>query len=276
MRSTLSIRLTKLPKYLLLGVILLWVFTPLYFLVVVAFTPDGTTLNGFEPPQFFTADNFARVLSGAKVIWPSLLNSAIVTIGATGLALVFAVPAAYALSHLRHKRIGRNVYLSFFVLRGVPPVALILPFYIIFSSAGLLNNIVSLTFALVPLALPYCVWTLRVFFDAIPKEVEEAAAVDGASTWRSFFRVVLPIARPGIAATGVLAALLVYVDYIIVATLAGPGTLTFPVYVTGFQQDYLALVGPLAAASLIGALPMIIMFGFSQRYMQRLAMAGIH
>jgi multiple sugar transport system permease protein len=117
---------------------------------------------------------------------------------------------------------------------------------------------------------------MRVFFDAVPQEMEEAASVDGAGVLRTFFSIVLPVARPGIAATGILAALLVYVDYIVVATLSGPATMTFPVYITSFQQDYVALVGPLAAASIIGALPMVLMFGFSQRYMRRLATAGIH
>lgn len=276
MKSSFRDRINRIPKYVLLGLILLWVFIPLYFLVAVSVTPPGSTLGGLEFPPALTGENYDFVLFGQNVIWPALINSAIVTVGATGLALIAAVPAAFALSHLRHLKSGRGIYLSFFVLRGVPPVALVLPFYIIFSDLGLVNNLFGLTIALVPLAMPYAVWTLRVFFDGIPREIEEAANVDGAGAWRTFFAVVLPIARPGIAATGILAALLVYVDYIIVATLAGPATMTYPVYVTGFQQDYLALVGPLAAASLLGALPMILMFGFSQRYMRRLATAGIH
>lgn len=276
MRSKLFYRIAKLPKYLILAVVLLWVLVPIYLMIVISITPAGTTLNGFELPNFFTLDHYEWVLFGANVIWPALTNSAIVTIGATLIALAIATPAAYALSHMRHRRIGRNIYLSFFVLRGVPPVALVLPFYLIYSGSHLLNTHIGLILALVPLALPYIVWTLRVFFDAIPAEIEEAANVDGCGTWRTFFTVVFPIARPGIAATAILGALQVYVDYIIVATLAGPKTLTFPVYITGFQLDFLALVGPLAAASLIGTLPMIVMFGFSQRYMLRLATAGIH
>lgn len=276
MAATTRSAVRSLPKYLLLIVILFWVFMPLYFLFAVSITPDGTTLDGLQPPPAVTGDNYEFVLTGQYVIWPALINSIIVTVGATVIAMVIAVPAAYALSHLRHKRSGRGTYLGFFVLRSVPPVALVLPLYIIFSGLGLLNTLHGLVFALIPLALPYSIWTLRVFFDAIPREVEEAASVDGAGTFRTFFSVVLPIATPGIAATSALAALQVYVDYIVVATLAGPATLTYPVYVTGFQQDYLALVGPLAAASLIGTLPMIAIFAFSQRYMRRLATAGIH
>jgi len=192
------------------------------------------------------------------------------------LALVLAAPAAWALSHYREGRVGRFLYLTVFVLRGIPPVALVLPFYLIFSRAQLLNSLAGIIIALTPLALPYCIWTLRVAFDAIPHEVEEAASVDGASLWRTFLQVVIPIAAPSIAATSILSALFTYVDFMIVATLSGPATLTFPVYITSFQQDFVTLVGPLAAASVVGMIPMILLFGFSQRYMRRLASAGIH
>lgn len=269
-------RANRIIRGVILAVILAWVLMPLYFLLAIALTPAGVTVDGFHLPSSVTFAHFESVLNGVNVIWPALVNSVVVTVASTALALVFAVPAAYALSHLRHRRLGRGLYLASFVLRGVPPVALVLPYYIIFSRTGLLNTLIGVILALVPLALPYSIWTMRVFFDAVPTQVEEAAGVDGAGMMRTFGSVVLPIVRPGIAATGILAALLVFVDYIVVATLAGPATMTFPVYVTTFQQDYLSLVGPLAAASIVGALPMILMFGFSQRYMLRLATAGVH
>jgi ABC-type glycerol-3-phosphate transport system permease component len=276
MNRVSRIRPSSFVRGLILAIVLAWVLLPLYFLFAVSLTPGGTTLRGFDLPERVTFEHFSSVLTGAFVIWPALINSVIVTVAATALALLFAVPAAYALSHLQHRRTGRMLYLSSFVLRGVPPVALVLPYYVIFSKTGLLNTLNGVIIALVPLALPYCVWTMRVFFDAVPPQLEEAAGVDGAGMFRTFYSVVLPVARPGIAATGILAALLVFVDYIVVATLAGPATMTFPVYVTSFQQDYLSLVGPLAAASIVGTLPMILMFGFSQRYMLRLASAGVH
>ncbi len=276
MNRVRAIQPATIVKGVLLAIILAWVLLPLYFLFAVALIPAGSTLDGFSIPDTLTAANFVSVLNGAYVIWPALVNSVVITVASTGLALIFAVPAAYALSHLKHKRLGRNLYMATFVLRGVPPVALVLPYYVIFSKTQLINTMPGVILALVPLALPYCIWTMRVFFDAVPVQVEEAAGVDGAGVWRTFSSVVLPIARPGIAATGILAALLIFVDYIVVATLAGPATMTFPVYVTTFQQDYLSLVGPLAAASIVGTLPMLLMFGFSQRYMLRLASAGVH
>lgn len=276
MPKQLSRILRNVPRSVVLLVVLVWVLVPLYFLVATSFVPEGTTLRGFRAPSHWTVKNYGTIFKGSNAIWKPLENSAIVTVATTVLALILAVPAAYALSRMRFRRSGRGLYLSFFVLRGIPPISLVLPFYVIFSKAHLLNNMYGLVVALAPLALPYCVWVLRTVFDSIPPAMEEAASIDGAGTWRRFASIVLPVAVPGIAAAGVLAALFVYVDYIIVSTLAGPKTFTFPIYITSFQEDFVSLVGPLAAASLIGAIPMLILFGFSQRYMRRLATAGIH
>jgi multiple sugar transport system permease protein len=266
----------NVPRAILLIVILLWVLVPMYFLVVTSFSAEGDLLPGLVLPSAITLDNYIGVFTGANAIWPALFNSTVVTVASTGLALLIATPAAYALSHMRHRKLGRGLYLSFFVLRGIPPIALVMPFFLIFSQSSMLNTLPGLIIALTPLALPYCVWTLRVTFDQIPREVEEAGAVDGAGRWRMFASVVLPIATPGIAATGILTALFIYVDYIIVAPLAGPNTFTFPIYVTSFSQDFVQLVGPLSAASLIGAIPMVLLFVFSQRFGKRLASAGVH
>lgn len=273
---TLARALRAIPRTLVLVAILLWVLVPVYFLVATSLLPEGRMLDGLALPGSITFANYAGLLSGANSIWVPLMNSTIVTMAATAIALVLAVPAAYALSHLRHRRSGRAAYLSFFVLRGIPPIALVMPFYLIFAKTNMLNSLPGLIIALAPLALPYCVWTLRVTFDQIPREIEEAGAVDGAGRLRMFFSVVLPIAMPGIAATGVLAGLFIYVDYIIVAPLAGPQTYTFPIYVTSFSQDFVQLVGPLSAASIVGAIPMALMFIVSQRFSRRTASAGIH
>lgn len=261
---------------LLLAAITAWVLAPYFFLVVASVAQQGTMISGFSIPRFLTWANFKAVLEGANIIWPSLVHSAIVSVGATLVAIIFAVPAAYGLSKLRTLPVARNLYLSFFVFRGVPPVALVIPYFVIFSHTHLLNSFLGLILASVSLSLPFAVWTLRVFFDAIPPELEEAASIEGANVVQRFVYVVVPLVGSGIAATAVLAMLLVYVDFIFAGTLSGADTATFAVYVTGFQLDQLTLSGQLAAASIIGTIPMVIMYAFSQRYMSRMAIAGIH
>jgi ABC-type glycerol-3-phosphate transport system permease component len=201
-----------LPRAILLAVILAWVLIPFYFLLAVAFSPEGTQIYGITILKKFTLENFKGIFSGYNAIWHPLFNSAVITVSTTFLALLIAVPAAYALSHLRHLKSGRGLYLSFFVLRGIPSISLVLPFYLIFSKLHLLNTLHGLIIALTPLALPYCVWILRVTFDSIPREIEEAASVDGAGPLQTFGKVVLPIAASGIAAAGILSALFTLQD----------------------------------------------------------------
>lgn len=276
MKRKYFLNFREIPRALLLIVIAAWVLTPFYFLFAVAFSPEETQIYGITLLKEFTLENFKLVFTGYNAIWLPLRNSVVITVCTTLFALILAVPAAYALSHLRHLKKGRSLYLSFFVLKGIPSISLVLPFYLIFSKMHLLNSLIGIIIALTPLALPYCVWILRVTFDSIPREIEEAANVDGASSLQTFGVVVLPIAAPGIASAGILSALFTYVDYMIVSTLAGPSTFTYPVYITGFQEDFITHVGPLTAAALVGAIPMLILFGFSQSFMRRNMAAGIH
>lgn len=270
-----GLRRSILP-FLVLLLAIAWVVVPYYFLFVASITPRGVLVDGFEPIAHVTWEHFASVMSGTNAIWPSIINSSIVSVGATVLALLLGVPAAYGLSRLRESKVGQRTYISFFVLRSVPPVTLVIPYYIVFANLKLLDTLVGLTLVLSSLALPFVVWTMRVFFDTIPKEMEEAAAIDGATKWQRFALINVPVVKQGIAATGLLSALLVFVDYIFVVQLSGPMSRTFSVYMTSFQQDLLTLVGPMAAAAIIGTLPMIVLFSFSQRYMQRMALAGVH
>lgn len=262
--------------FVVLAIAIAWVVIPYYFLFVASITPRGVLVDGFEPIVHVTWDHFLSVMTGSNAIWPSIFNSIVISLGATLLALVIGVPAAYGLSRMRMSAIGQRTYISFFVLRSVPPVTLVIPYYLAFSTLKLLDTLIGLTLVLVSLALPFVIWTMRVFFDAIPKEMEEAASIDGATMWQRFSLINLPVVKQGIAATGLLSALLVFVDYIFVAQLGGPMSRTFSVYMTSFQQDLLTLVGPMAAAAIIGTLPMIVLFSFSQRYMQRMALAGVH
>ncbi|MFV0425684.1 MAG: carbohydrate ABC transporter permease [Beutenbergiaceae bacterium] len=262
--------------FIILVLAILWVVVPYYFLFVASVTPRGVVVDGFSPVTQVTWENFTGVMTGTNAIWPSIINSTIIALGATLMALLLGVPASYGLSRLRAGKLAQRVYISSFVLRGVPPVTLVIPYYVAFANLNLLDTLYGLVIVLMSLALPFVVWTMRVFFDAIPREMEEAASIDGANAMQRFLRINIPVVKIGIASTGLLSALLIFVDYIFVAQLGGPSSRTFSVYMTSFQQDLLTLVGPMAAAAIIGTLPMIVLFSFSQRYMQRMALAGVH
>lgn len=254
--------------------LLVWVFVPYYFLVAVSFVPQGTIITGFERWTVTTLGNYRQVLGGVNAIWPYLINSLVVSLSVAVATVVLGAPAAYAFSHLRRVAVARGLYLSFFVLRMLPPVALVIPYFLLFSRLHMLDTRQGLILSLLPVGLPFFVWTAKVFFDAVPESTEEAARLDGATMPQVFLYIVVPIVSQGLAAIALLTFLLSYVDYIFAATLTGPKAMTLAVYVTSFQNDYLVYVGAMMAATLIGTLPMILVYTYAQRYMRHMALVG--
>jgi multiple sugar transport system permease protein len=262
---------------LLILVLLVWVAVPYYFLVVLSLVQQGTLVEGLKPPASITYENYLSIFTGQNAIWPYLLNSTIVASGTTIVALAMAVPAGYGLSRLRTTSVAaRWIYLAFFVLRMLPPVALVIPYFLFFSRLRLLDHREALIIALVPLTLPFTVWTIKVFFDVVSENIEEAAYIDGASIVQTFIWVVLPVVTQGIAATGLITFLLAYVDYMVAGTLARQTAMTLPVYLVSLQTDFVVYVGRMMAATLVGTLPMIVLYFYAQRYMRRMAIIGTH
>lgn len=257
-------------------VMLLWVLTPYYFLFLTALLPSGASLNGLRPSAPLTFENFSAVIFGFNRIWPYMRNTAIVSTGSTLLALVIALPAGYGLSRLSHLRSARVAYLSMFVFRMLPPITLVIPYFIVFSRAHQLDTRSGLIVATVPLLLPFAIWTIKAFFDGVPIVIEEAARLDGCGTLGTLWRVVLPVVGQGIAATTVLVFLQAYVEYMFATTLSKSVAVTLPAYLPSFQNDYFVYVGNMMAATIISTIPMVFLYSYAQRYMQRMSMAGTH
>lgn len=272
-----SLRSKRARVFMALGILimLLWVFTPYYFLLASSFVQAGTIVYGFTIPPFLTLDNFKEVFGGVQAIWPFLINSIVVSGGVTLLSLIFGVPAGYGLSRLRQFSIARGMYLSFFILRMLPPMAFVIPYYLFFARTGLLDHREGLIMALLPFGLPFTIWTIKAFFDNIPPTIDESAQLEGANPFQTFVLISLPIVAQGIAATALLNFLLAYVDYMFAATLARNTAMTFSVYVVSFQNDYVVYVSAMMAAAMVGTLPMIAVYFYAQRFMQRMAIIGV-
>lgn len=272
-----SLRNRRARIFVTLGILfmLLWIFVPYYFLAMTSVTEAGTIVYGFTVPQFLTLSNYREILGGAQAIWPFLLNSIIVSGGVTLLSLLFGVPAGYGLSRLRQFTVARGMYLSFFVLRMLPPMAFLIPYYLFFARVGLLDHREGLIMALLPFGLPFTIWTIKAFFDNIPVSIDESAQLEGATPFQTFVLISLPIVAQGIAATGLLNFLLAYVDYMFAATLARNTAMTFSVYVVSFQNDYVVYVSAMMAATVVGTLPMIAVYFYAQRFMRRMAIIGV-
>lgn len=214
----------------------------------LALVPDGASVQNYI--SLLTETPFLRWLGN------SLLVSIAVTI--TGVAL--ASTAGYALS--RYKFAGRGAALSgILVTQMFPATMLLLPLYIVLIRLGLLNSYIGLIVVYTATALPFCVWQMKGYYDTIPASLEEAARIDGASHWQSFFQVILPLAAPALAITALFSFMTAWNEYVVAAVVLQDTELfTMPVGLKLFQSQLNTQWGLYAAGSLLVSVPVIALF----------------
>jgi multiple sugar transport system permease protein len=198
--------------------------------------------------------------------WFYMKNSLIAAIGGTLLTLVAASMAAYSLSRFYFK--GKRL-LTFAIVstRMLPPIGTIVPLFLFMHKVGLLDTHAALVLAYTAFNLPLAVWMLRGFMDEVPKEVDEAAMIDGCSRLGVLGRIVMPMAAPGIGATAVLSFLLCWNDFTIALLLTNREATTLPVIVLSFISDEGIMWGPMTAAVTCAMVPMILVVIFAQKWM---------
>lgn len=249
---------------------------PLLWLISLSFRDAAEVLvSTINPiPDNPTLDNYKEVLSSAQ--FPRfLLNSAVLSaIGAFG-ALAVAAPAAYAFSRIDFRG-RRALMLAVLALQMISPLVLAFPLYRYFASLGILNSLPATGLVYIAILMPLATWMLKGFFDGIPKELDEAALIDGASRARAFLSVVLPIARSGLTAVFVIMALLAWAEFVIpYILLTGPSQLPISVGILNFQGTYATnATGILAAGSVIAVLPAVLLFVVLQRFIVGAFIAG--
>jgi multiple sugar transport system permease protein len=198
-----------------------------------------------------------------------LVNSVIASLGASILALVLSSMAAYGLSRFNY-RFGRwgNKDISFFFLSQLilPPVVLAMPFLVLYKALALLDTRIGLILVYTLMVLPIGIWVMRDQFDTIPTEIEQAALVDGCSIWGAFFRVVLPIALPGMVATFILSIVLCWNEYFFSSLLTGFDAQTLPVMVASQTGSQGINWWSMAALSTAAIMPLLLIGIFLERY----------
>jgi len=231
-------------------------FFPVFWTLLISFRNEVDA--GTFPPKWiapFTLENYEKVFKvGAKSF---LLNSAIASIGSTIVILALAFPAAYALSIKPIKK-SKDVLSFFLSTKFLPPIAALLPIYLILKELQLLDNIFALTVFYVAMNLPLAVWLLRSFLKEIPRELVEAAELDGASTIKILYRVLVPISMPGIAATSLICFIFTWNEFLLAINVTGFGAATAPVYLVGFVTAEGLFFAQLSAVSIVVSLPVII------------------
>jgi N,N'-diacetylchitobiose transport system permease protein len=260
----------------LLGLVVLVVMAfPVYWMVATAFKPGRDALS-YTPqwiPLHPTLDNFSEAINRPH-FWDSVKNSLIIVTVVVGLSLVLAFLAALALAKFRFY--GRKgVIVVILGVQMVPLAALIIPLYIMMSKAettrGLhyvlgVDKLSGVIVMYLTFVLPFAVWTLRGFIDGVPRELEEAAMVDGTTRFGAFVRILLPLVGPGLVATSIFAFILAWNEFIIAYVfLQSPDNQTLMVWLASFTSLRGTEWGPLMAGATLCAIPVVIFFLLVQK-----------
>src|SRR3954466_5265960 len=216
-------------------------------------------------PRGASLANYAFALTRTQVPW-YLWNSAVVAIVAAAATLAAAVPAAYVLS--RERFAGRRTLMAVLLaVQMVSPVILLVPIYGVVERLGLIDTRAGLIFVYAAMQVPFTVWVLKNFFDAVPQSIFEAARLDGASRVRTLWSIVLPIVAPGLGATAVFNLAAYWSEFCLALVLLdSQSRYTMPLGLFSFQSGYDTDWHLLAAASFIALVPVIAVFVLLQRY----------
>jgi len=244
---------------------------PIVWLAGTSFKSPGefTSRQPTILPREFTTMHYQ--LLWAEGFPRRLQNSLIVTVGATLVSLVVAFGAAYALTRFRFPA-KLDVLFLFWVLlvKMVPPIVIAIPLYQVLRLLGLLNTLPGLIVVYQVYTLPYCIWLLLGFVRDVPIEIEEAAAIDGASTWQTIQRIVFPLIAPGLVATAIFSSILAWNEFLYALLFVhSPALFTLPIHIANYITEHETLWGRLMGIGLLSSLPVLILSGFIQRYLIR-------
>lgn len=267
----------RIPLLTVLGILctLILIF-PLYWVIVSSL--KGTVELFSTPPTLFPQQidwtpyiaNFVQ----NQDMWHYIGNSVQIALGTMLLSLVLAAPIAYALARLPVQ--GKNAFLlALLVVQMFPSIMLALPLFVMFSRIGLINSLPAVVLAVTTRTLPFAALILRPFFLSLPRELEDAAAIDGCTLWGTFYRIILPLSRPGLVTVAVLTFLMGWSDFLFPLSLISDDTkrpLTLGLY--KFISEYGTRWNDLMAVSVVSALPVILVFIFAQRYITSGLVAG--
>jgi len=252
---------TDLPVALILAFALI----PFLWMMLSSFRPEADLTQSplHLLPDTLTLANHIELLQRTNFL-QNLRDSLIVASGAVVLGLGLSLPAAYAFSRFRFP--GRGVLLvQFLAINMFPVVVLILPLFILFRQFGLLDTYVALIAGHATFTLPFAIWLMTSYVDAIPADLDQAAAIDGASRWQIMVLVILPLTLPGLVAVGIYLFISSWNEYLFALMLAGQHVRTVTVALQSFIGENQIQWGLLMAGGTLVALPATILFLLTQR-----------
>ncbi len=273
-------KVKKTLKFVLIGLALIPAVFPLYWMITTSFKPFAEwipkeailfpinpTIENYLVLFVPGAASYESFVSIGEAITPALRNSLILSVGGTLLSLFAGTLAAYAMSRFRA---GGNVMPQLILMfRMMPPVAALIPIAIMYSAFRWIDTHIGMIVVYALFNLPFVVWLMKSFFDEVPKEVDEAALVDGWSYWGAFRRVILPLTYTGMAVTGLFIFILCWSDFPAALILTNIKATTIPIFLGNYSAAYGELYGPLAATGTFAIIPPVALGLAIQRYLVR-------
>lgn len=266
----------RVGQYAALLAYLVFLAFPFLWLISTAFKPprELASLHPAWIPENPTLDNFRQAFDEQPLLHAAL-NSLLAALGAAVIAVVIATPMAYVMA--RHRgRLSRAATGWVVVSQAFPFVLLIIPLFLVLKNLRLINSVPGLVMVYVVWSLPFALWMLAGYVRAVPAELEEAAAVDGAGRLRTLVSVIAPLLAPGIVATALFAFITAWNEFFFaLVLLKTPEKQTLPVILTHFiGAEGVADLGPLAAAAFLATLPSLVVFALIQRRITGGMLAG--
>ncbi|MFJ2769350.1 carbohydrate ABC transporter permease [Streptomyces sp. NPDC087300] len=267
---------TRAAQYLALAAYLVFLAFPFLWLISTAFKP-ARELGSLHPtwiPKDPTLDNFRQAFDEQPLL-QAAGNSLIAALSAALIAVVIATPMAYVMARHRN-RVSKAATGWVVISQAFPFVLIIIPLFLILKNLHLINSLLGLIMVYVVWSLPFALWMLVGYVRAVPTELEEAAAVDGASKVRTFVSVVAPLLAPGIVATAMFAFITAWNEFFFaLVLLKTPEKQTLPVILNRFiGTEGVADLGPLAAAAFLATIPSLVIFAIIQKRITGGMLAG--
>jgi len=257
-----------LARFAIIGLFILFVLVPLYWVVITSIKPSNDYLT--VPPVWFPAEptivHYTAALFSYRGL-QGLVNSLIIASVSTVLSAILGTMMAYSLARFN----TGGQHLAFWVLsqRFLPPVAIILPIFLLFRSWGLYDTRIGLIIAYTFMTLPISVWMMYAYFRQLPRSLEEAALVDGLSRWQTMWMVAVPLAAPGIAAASVFVFIAVWTEFFFALVLTSRHAFTLPTVFRAFLGFQGAQYGEACALATTSLVPSIILGMLVQRHLVR-------
>ncbi len=241
---------------------------PVLYVLGVALRPDNAfSLRSLSLiPEGATLRNFVTLFRETDfLIW--LKNSLIISVVVTLTGVSLAAISGYALSRFEFRG-KRTALLALLVTQSFPATMLLLPFFIVLAKLSLIDSYIGLFVIYSSSALPFCIWQMKSFFDTVPRELEEAARIDGCSPLQAYLRVVLPLSLPALAVTALFSFLAAWSEYVVAAVvIQDPELYTLPLGLRTFQASLSTQWGLYAAGALVVSIPVMVVFLFLTKFL---------